>query len=43
MRSKPSQRPGELTPTRLLRRIEILLRKAFGDDEEIIANSLRVL
>jgi hypothetical protein len=29
--------------TRLLQRIEVMLRKAFGDDEETIANSLRGL
>ena len=30
-------------PTSLLQRLEVLLRKAFGDDEETIANSLRGL
>lgn len=32
---------SKLKPTSLLQRIEVLLRKAFGDDEETIANSLR--
>jgi len=35
--------PCEPTPTGLLQRIEALLRKAFGDDEVIIASSHRGL
>jgi hypothetical protein len=34
---------SELKPTSLLQRIEVVLRKAFGEDEETIANSLRGL
>jgi hypothetical protein len=33
----------EVRPTTLLQRSEELLRKAFGDNEETIANSLRGL
>jgi hypothetical protein len=35
--------PCELTATGLLQRMEVLLRKAFGDDEVIMASSLRGL
>ena len=32
---------SELKPTSLLQRIEVALRKALGDDEQTITNSLR--
>jgi hypothetical protein len=38
---KTVSEPGEMTHTSLLQRIEMVLRKAFGDDEETITNSLR--
>jgi hypothetical protein len=34
---------SEPKPTSLLQRIEVVLGKAFGDDEQTIANSLRGL
>lgn len=34
---------SEVKPKRWLQRLELILRRAFGEDEEIIASSLRGL
>jgi len=42
-RQQSVSKTSELKPTTLLERGEEALRRAFGDDEETIANSLRGL